>query len=107
MLLVSWIPKSITFPKVTARRYGPLPLPLSTTPPAAVAVHWLVGVRLPPYSSGKRYCRSAAQKWLEVSAIARRARPVETKQAESASPSAIVAQALYSPTKGICSARIV
>ena len=27
--------------------------------PAAVAVHWAVGVRLAPYSSGVRNCRSA------------------------------------------------
>ena len=32
--------------------------------PAPVTVHCEVGVRTPPYSSGKRYCRSAVQKWL-------------------------------------------
>lgn len=65
MLLISLTPASHTRPMVAESTGTPAaPLPRTRQAPAAVAVHWAVGVRLPPYSSGVRNCRSAAQKWL-------------------------------------------
>ena len=58
-----------------------------------MTVHCAVGVRCPPYSSGKRYCRSAVQKCEPVIAQAEEMPPPSTSSAASASPSAIVEQA--------------
>lgn len=46
-----------------------------------------------PYSSGKRYCRSAVQKWEEVTAIARRTVWESTSNEARSIPSAMVEQA--------------
>ena len=70
MLLASRMPLSTTRPTVTWVTATPLPRAARTTAPAAVAVHWAVGVRWLPYSRGVRYCRSAEQKWEEVEAAA-------------------------------------
>ena len=71
------------------------------TAPDAVAVHCDVGVRIDPYSNGKRYCRSAVQKCEEVTAIARFTVLESISREESSSPSAIVEHAPYSPNSGI------
>ena len=63
MLLASLMPLSTTLPMVTQVTAGPVfPSAANTSAPAAVAVHWAVGARCPPYSKGVRYCRSAEQK---------------------------------------------
>ena len=48
MLLMSRMPRSCTRPKVTARMPTPCPAGRSRQAPAAVAVHWAVGVRTAP-----------------------------------------------------------
>ena len=57
--VVSFVPKMC----IRDRTFIPL---ISSVPtiaaPDAVAVHWAVGGRCPPYSNGKRNCRSAEQK---------------------------------------------
>ena len=58
-------------------------------------------MRWPPYSRGKRNCRSAEQKWEDVTATARRAIPVSTNSDASPSVWAIVEHAPYCPKKGI------
>ena len=80
---------------VTCRTRGPLPWPgaATTTQPPAVAVHWAVGVRWPPYSSGRRNCRSAVQKWDEATAAQRSAQPLAAKMLASDRLSAMVEQA--------------
>ena len=62
ILLASCIPASRIMPVVTAFMQGPSPSARRIAAPAAVAVHWAVGVRCPPYSSGSRNCLSAPQK---------------------------------------------
>ena len=108
MLLMSCTAKSCTRPNVTESTGTPCP-PCARTrqAPAAVAVHWAVGVRLAPYSSGVRNCRSAAQKWLLVSAMARSAIPDAANAAASPNVSAIVEHAPYTPANGTPSSRIV
>ena len=68
--------------------------------PEPVTVHWAVGVRCPPYSSGVRYCRSAEQKWEEVSAAAHSPKPPSSIADAIHRLSAMVEQAPYSPRKG-------
>ena len=97
MLLASVIPASTMRPTVTCVMRGPTPPGARMAAPAPVTVHCEEGVRCPPYSSGKRYCRSAAQKWEPVSAQQRRAKPPSISMAPSARLSAIVEQAPYSP----------
>ena len=69
--------------------------------PAAVAVHWAVGARWPPYSKGRRNWRSAEQKWELVTASARRAAPLSTRMDATSSVWAMVEQAPYWPRKGM------
>ena len=67
MLFASAMPRSVTVPSVASvhRAIGFTPRALLiSVAPAPVTVHCAVGVRCAPYSSGKRYCRSAVQKWL-------------------------------------------
>ena len=106
MLFASVMPRSSIVPIVTARTNGPTSPFSRTAAPAAVAVHWAVGVRWPPYSSGRRNCRSAEQKWDEVQATARVTAPASRKTEETARLSAIVEQAPNSPMKGMPSARM-
>ena len=61
--------------------------------PAPVTVHWLVGGRTLPYSSGKRNCRSAEQKCELVSAATFFAPQPSIRSEASMSDSAIVEQA--------------
>ena len=83
---------------MTERTRTPLcPGARSRQAPAAVAVHWAVGVRLAPYTSGVRNWRSAAQKWLLVMASSWRAMPPAARQAARASVSAMVEHAPYTP----------
>ena len=105
MLLASVIPLSTTLPTVTWVTRGPGPRRPSTTAPAAVAVHWAVGGRWPPYSRGVRYCRSAEQKWEEVAAAAHCPKPPSSSMAPRARLSPMVEQAPYSPQKGTPQAR--
>ena len=81
--------------KVVTDSTGTPALPCARTrqAPAAVAVHWAVWVRLAPYSSGVRNCRSAAQKWLLVSARTRSAMPPAANTAARPSVSAMVEHA--------------
>ena len=80
-------------PGVAAVSRGPVPDCPSSTAPAAVAVHWEVGVRRPPYSSGKRNWRSAVQKWEEVTTTALSPQPPSSAMAANSSPSEKVEQA--------------
>ena len=68
--------------------------------PAPVTVHCEVGVRWPPYSSGKRYCRSAEQKCEPVTAQAECIPPEAMSRDASDSDSVIVEHAPYSPKYG-------
>ena len=61
--------------------------------PAAVVVHWAVGVRWPPYSRGVRYWRSAVQKWEETTTPAHSPKPPSKVIEARASPSPMVEQA--------------
>jgi hypothetical protein len=70
-----------------------------------VTVHWEVGVRCPPYSSGKRNCRSAEQKWEEVTDATRSQKPPSIKELAIIRPSTIVEQAPKMPRKGISNSR--
>ena len=97
MLLASVTPRSMTRPTVTWVILGPLPERDRITAPAAVAVHWAVGVRWPPYSKGVRYCRSAVQKWEETTTPARAPKPPSRVMAARHRPSPRVEQAPYSP----------
>ena len=65
--------------------------------PAPVTVHCAVGVRCPPYSSGKRNCRSAEQKCEQVMAHTVSAYPPSIVIAASDRLSAIVEHAPYTP----------
>ena len=100
ILLASVIPKSVTRPPQTAAMRTPLPPMPTTEAPDAVAVHWDVGGRWPPYSSGKRNCRSAEQKWEEVTAQQMSAAPLSTKMADMPSVCAMVEQAPNWPNRG-------
>ena len=97
MLFASVIPASTILPGVMQLMRGPCPPFESITQPEPVTVHWLVGVRCPPYSSGKRYCRSAVQKCEPVSAAAVLKPPPSISSAARHSASAIVEHAPYSP----------
>ena len=99
ILAISVTPKSHTLPKHTLSTPTPPSHP-TTQAPAAVAVHWAVGVRWPPYSSGNRNCRSAVQKWLEVTAPHKSALPLSTNSAASASVCPMVEQAPNCPNSG-------
>ena len=68
--------------------------------PDPVTVHWAVGVRWPPYSRGVRYCRSAEQKWEEVTAAVRVPNPPSSSIAARERDSDMVEQAPYRPKKG-------
>ncbi len=106
MLLASLMPLSTTLPTVTRATRGPGRISLVTiTAPAAVAVHWAVGVRWEPYSRGVRYCRSAEQKWDEVTAAAYLPYPPLSSSVASARLSPMVEHAPYSPKKGTAAAR--
>ena len=72
---------------------GPRALPGQDAAPAAVAVHWDVGVLCPPYSRGVRYCRSAEQKWEEAVTAAHSPKPPSRVMEARASPSPMVEQA--------------
>ena len=50
-------------------------------------------MRCPPYSRGVRYCRSAEQKWEEVTAAANWAKPPSIIMAARDRPSPMVEQA--------------
>lgn len=69
--------------------------------PAPVTVHCAVGVRTPPYSSGKRYCRSADAKCDEVTQAETFAPPLSTADAAIIRLCAIVEHAPYCPRYGI------
>ena len=110
MLAASCTPRSVICPNRTSRTATPPDAPAGRSPerisaPAAVAVHCAVGVRWPPYSSGRRNWRSAEQKWEDVTASARRAAPASTNTAAMASVCAMVEHAPYCPRKGISSPR--
>ena len=106
MLLASLIPLSFTAPTVTRTTRGPGRTSfVATTAPEAVAVHWAVGVRWEPYSSGVRYCRSAEPKWEEVTAAAYVPYPPLSRSVAKARLSPMVEQAPYSPKKGTAAAR--
>ena len=97
MELASLIPASTIIPVVTWVIFGPWPPAARITAPAPVTVHWAVGVRWPPYSSGKRNCRSAEQKWEPVRAQAFAAKPPSITMAARPRDSAMVEQAPYTP----------
>ena len=99
MLAGSFTPRSTIFPTSPPRTFT-LPLSPTTAQPAAVAVHWAVGERCPPYSRGRRNCRSAEQKWELVTAAACRAAPLSTARAASSRAWAMVEHAPYCPKKG-------
>ena len=73
----------------------------TTLAPAPVTVRCAVGVRCPPYSSGKRNCLSAEQKCEEVAATASFAASQFTKTLAMPNDRAIVEQAPKSPISGI------
>ena len=63
-------------------------------------------MRWPPYSSGKRNCRSAVQKWEEVTALQRSAAPLSTNTAAIPRVCAMVEQAPNWPSSGTLLSRI-
>ena len=93
MLLASVMPASVMEPIVTCVTCGPEALLPRITAPEPVTVHCEVGVRWPPYSSGRRNCRSAVQKWDEATAAQRSAQPLAAKMLASDRLSAMVEQA--------------
>ena len=93
MFAGSVIPASVIFPVVTWVMRTPQSPPRSSTAPAAVAVHWALGVRCPPYSSGRRNSRSAAQKWELVIAQTVSAAPPSMSSAPRVIASPIVEHA--------------
>ena len=100
MLAGSFTPKSWMAPARprATRTFPPRP---TNAQPAAVAVHWAVGARWPPYSKGRRNWRSAEQKWELVTARAFSAAPLSTRMEASSSVWAMVEQAPYCPRKGM------
>ena len=72
MLLASVMPRSTTRPIVAARRRtrencAPAPASAeSSAQPAPVTVCCAVSGAVAPISSGRRYCRSAEEKWLDA-----------------------------------------
>ena len=100
MFAGSFTPRSTTLPARPWSSLTPPPCP-TIAQPEAVAVHWAVGVRWAPYSSGVRNCRSAEQKWELVTAAAFSAAPQSTIMPAIKRVWAIVEQAPYWPRNGI------
>ena len=101
MLLASLTPRSTILPTVALATQIPFLRLFRIQLPAPVTVHCAVGVRTPPYSSGKRYCRSADAKCDEVTHAETFAPPLSTADAAIIRLCAIVEHAPYCPRYGI------